>query len=900
MKTLSRISLSFLIMSSLAACGSGGGGSSKSTPPPVVPPVVEKPKPTTYPIKVTVSGLKGAITLGNGADVLTISANGNAAFSKSIEELSAYDVNITRQPTDQICSLKNGKKIMVANAPVVEVACSDGLATSLLISKPKDYSLKDLRVVSNYQSLGGASDAALLLSSTLKVYPNSFVALKSLIGDQILYLAYVTGTAGPLSVNSDSTALALLMLEPAVVDALNSHGKTASDLFAALYDTNKKPLPEIQKLSDEILKKANGGNALFDSSGTDFNPQLDQALALALVKISAMNILTVVDATQLSAGGTDIGLKERADKTGVDVTVKNRLPRTVSVGWNDDLKNATLLAQNETLVLGRAMDLTQKYNLAVGVSGPGVKDTAPTNISAFTSAIVRSVEVDYFAPGLLSLLGAGAANGQTVMNCLSAKTQANLDAAIIEGFAPIQDLLQTKNYFKAYGLAANLLRSKFITNNNLDEILACNNLGLSGLTTDEKANAKIQLGALISGWSKLRSNTNLSVDLFANSQQSYFVNALQATSAYSIWQKSNAFELNVNVPAQVTDETEYEFSASCADGVVCSEFAWDFGAGPILRGPSVKYTFSKIGDQVIKVTATGSSGFKVTKDIQLTVSRSGSQVNLQSKTTNTPLGSTAVDMGSVSVGTALSYTFTITNSGRKDLQVTEISSSDPGFEIIAQPLPASPDSIKAASSKDYTVKFKPGAMKQYSAVITVKTNDQYLPSTTFAMKGEGILAVGEGRYETTDKATGTTTTRDWLHDVTTPVVSDKNNYPQVRLFASQQQLNMWPQLIIKVPNYSGLGRYSLDNDTVNGERLNCHGLLKQSESFADTYCTDSDKKASGSVVVDAVASDSESLRLDYDFEAVNCISGTLPNCVKNTIRVRGSVTVTKSSLKIAP
>lgn len=81
----------------------------------------------TYTIGGTLSGLvsSGLVLLDNGADNLTISANGNFSFATALQAGGTYSVTILTQPSGQTCSVRNGSG-SVAAADVTNIAITCG------------------------------------------------------------------------------------------------------------------------------------------------------------------------------------------------------------------------------------------------------------------------------------------------------------------------------------------------------------------------------------------------------------------------------------------------------------------------------------------------------------------------------------------------------------------------------------------------------------------------------------------------------------------------------------------------------------------------------------------------------------------------------------------------------
>ncbi|MCX7553686.1 FG-GAP repeat protein [Marinicella sp. S1101] len=76
----------------------------------------------SYDIGGTVNGLSGTLVLqNNGGDDLTLTNNGGFTFDMPIDDGSAYSVDVSSQPNDQICNISNGSGT-VSGADVTDVA----------------------------------------------------------------------------------------------------------------------------------------------------------------------------------------------------------------------------------------------------------------------------------------------------------------------------------------------------------------------------------------------------------------------------------------------------------------------------------------------------------------------------------------------------------------------------------------------------------------------------------------------------------------------------------------------------------------------------------------------------------------------------------------------------------
>jgi hypothetical protein len=81
----------------------------------------------SYNLGGTVSGLtaNAVVVLSNGADTLSVSANGSFHFNQKVAYTSDYSVGVATQPTGMTCSVSNGTGTMpAADVTNVQVTCS--------------------------------------------------------------------------------------------------------------------------------------------------------------------------------------------------------------------------------------------------------------------------------------------------------------------------------------------------------------------------------------------------------------------------------------------------------------------------------------------------------------------------------------------------------------------------------------------------------------------------------------------------------------------------------------------------------------------------------------------------------------------------------------------------------
>ena len=115
--------------------------------------------PTTYTVGGTVSGLSGTVGLqNNGADNLTLTANGTFTFNNALATGATYTVTVTTNPTGQTCTVTNGTGTGTANVTNVAVTCT----TNASSTATDDFNRADGALGSNWTAM---SDGAMAISA---------------------------------------------------------------------------------------------------------------------------------------------------------------------------------------------------------------------------------------------------------------------------------------------------------------------------------------------------------------------------------------------------------------------------------------------------------------------------------------------------------------------------------------------------------------------------------------------------------------------------------------------------------------------------------------------------------------------------------------------------------------
>jgi hypothetical protein len=888
----------------LSACGSGGGN--KSTNPGTSSSSSSsggstKPDPITNKINVKVTGLKGELELVNGADVLSITADGNWLFSKAVEVGVSYNVQLTKQPESQICSVKNGRRLMVSGSqPVdVEVACSNGFGISLDITKPRDYSLKNLSVISNYQRIGGADDLPLTLESKIKTSINSFIALKNNESTKAFYLSYVSDESNKsIKLDGVSTALALLIAEPVVTDAIAARGITPKALFELIapLDAQKNPQldTDMRRLAEEITRQADKHVDLF-SVQSSLPPLIEKAIASSLDKINLVPLLTAPGAKEITdslqaESGLSIKLTNlNAEK--VQLSIKNNYKRSVSFQGAGSPSKPLIIPSLGATTIEQSIEAGKFYNLSYTVTAPGKLGTIDVLDAGYKAAVVRTAQNDYFIPNLVYFSGGNTLAPEAALDCFDEVMQKDLAATADDLWPNIQSLLEQDAYYRAFYSLADRYRTFLSNTDQIKKLVSCSSIGLSGLTDAEKIIATSHLSSLFSGLSKIREPKSVSDDLFRSDKQSDLIAAIIKLSGKNTIVFSNAFKLDVNVPNSIDDETEAEFSARCLDGAnkpVACNVSWTI-EDVVLAGQAIKYSFKKAQNQFISVVAVGPDGASLTNSIPVVVQRKSAGISISKKDSSKILSSgDLIEFDRVFSGTKLPQTLVVTNSGNAPLIISQILIE--GSEFSGS---ISEATIGIGESKSFDIIFSPTEVKNYVASLTITSNDKSLSSLKLSLSGTGTAPVSIGKYQVVDN--GIAKDESVASTNETPISGDEN-FSQVRLFGSTS--SVFPQISLRVVNFKGPGSYSLADIDTDGDGFpeeNCLALYAAAKDFTQQYCTNATTPAGRLVVTE---SDALNYQLDYDFWAVSCLvpTGGLV-CEQKTIQLRGTTKVAKAVLQ---
>lgn len=858
-----------------SACG--GGKNSPATGKGEIPPDTS----TGFKLGGTVTGLTGNIVLANGKDTLTLSANSSFQFPTRLSEGALYDVKIVALPANQLCELRNSKNYAYRDHMDIVVECANLVEKAVQLSLPSTLKLNELRLLSNYQAKGGLGEDPLDgLSSKLVVYNNSFISLRN-ANNKTLFLSYVDNLAADkIELNGKTTAIALMLLEPTIISAIQDRGLKMSDAALSLANqVNEHGANEngkIDVLADEI-------EALVESKGDLTAPSASLIAALGDVLNSAINILVKTSALtglpQASAS-EDLGVnfvfnKSGALSTKIALTATNQRARYLSLSSTrftavTPLLLAPFIAQNIALNSSPA----GQDSFTVAIVGPGMKgDISEAKANDVLAAAIASGLHQFFLPSISVMLGLKNPSEFSLSECLSETSMAALGkkAATETGFK--SDLLDDK-YYKLFSNIAAAARSQFLiqventTKTPIKEVFDCEKFGSGVVISSKKAIAIDNAGGIINVVNAMFSPANIQLlpNLFAGEKVSYLAEAIRSNPAEKQWNLSTSLQLDISTKSnRVAVGANVDFAAVCKDPsnkqlVNCS-VTWDFGNATSAASNTASSIYTATGQYIVTATAVTDLGVKQTQSIALDVLPILPNILIQYAEATLVEAGLAARFGHVDVAASKTLPFTLTNNGFAPLNIYSITSSDASFKIDA----GASSQLAVGASAIFTIKFEPTAAEMRSGIISVATDDPDQPIFTFKVEGSSVghWSMKKGSSETSFTAVRLTFIEG---------DSDGQKGLQIRLFGSVDK--DYPQIRLALKDYDKASpdkTYSLDD--IAGSSEVCFAFFAEGGLLNKQYCTAKSVTDSSSVknlaTISPIAILSLTKKMVFDFDAVS-------------------------------
>lgn len=882
----------------LCGCGNKHGGNSTSSN-------TDTNSPTTgYSLSGRAYGLTGNLVLVNGEDTSTISSDNLIAdkdgnlfapihFIKPMSKGTLYDVKIVALPKDQLCELRASKNYIYRDRQDLVVECATLSNAQVQVTTPANYQLGDLRLLSNFQGLGGQGETPLTDSTaTIALFKNSVLSLRN-SKNEILFLSYVTDPSQPIRINSQTTAAALMLLEPTIVSAMHDRGSSVGVLA--------NDLATIVNTDGDLDKLASSIQTLIDTGGNLTNPQ--QALSAPLAKVLSnaatiltsialpdqstvvaasstvkQNKLTVVNPAVASGVAFDFSKEAGADGS-LTLTATNNFQRFVSL--SSSRFSSTLISPLGNKGFDLPTGLGSQKSIDITIIGPGMQGVITTgNTQQLLEATEASGINQYFFPSLSELLGVKDSSQFNVGDCLSTTSITNLQNN--SSSLPLAaDNLNQKKYYRLFSDIAFKARGLFSTPSNgnpspyLEEMFSCAKFGYGVLISTKKAIAIENTGGILQALNAVFNPATLEadVDLFNNQEITLLSSAINNSFVEKNWTLSNVLQLDITADKnRIAEGDTISLSASCSNPITKSvtecTVNWDFGNDKNGTGSSANTTYPKAGSYKISATAMNSDGAQQTQTLTIDVLPNTPNIEVSSILGKVASGTQAYDFGTIAIGNTASAIFTIANTGFIDLSIANITSANNNFVISATPSPT----LGANKSTNFTVTFKPSTASSFESTITIASNDPDQNNFSFNVIGKAESRLGRWTVQDGNLLQSFAAARvSNVYDSTT-------NSLQIRLFAAANA--DYPQIRILLKNYDinantqGNGTYSLDD--VGGET--CLGFFGKDGSELNQYCTateglsDSNKVTGTATISPTTVSRMKKASFEFNARKRNCAS----------------------------
>jgi hypothetical protein len=626
-----------------ASCDSGRkgskGGNQSSTP-------IDAGK--KFKIGGSVLGLNGNIAIANGDDTVTVAADGGFIFAKPVNEGELYNVKIIALPQNQLCELRNSKNYAYRDHYDIGIECANLLERNIRISLPSTIKLNELRLMSNYQAKGGQGEEQLSdLVTKMMVFDNSVVSLRN-AENKVLFLTYLSNLAAEeFELSSKTTAIALMLLEPTVVSALQDRGlvtgQFVDQLVSAVNSNGDIDLlaTEIQNL---IAKKGS-----LSLPTTELNASLGRVLDSAIRIIVKDSVLSTKHQTNIASNSTTaqrkLSVVSSSDALGVVFSFVKTTDGTGTLNFSTTNKNAryvSLLSEKfSPLSLPPYGDKKFEVKSALGsqgsfsvvIVGPGTLGTlsSEANMKSALAATITSGVSQYFVPSLNVLLGLKSPAGFRVADCLAEETITALDSKSAAQPNALKALGDDKYYQLLTTVSFNA-RNQFVTGTNnknqspIEELFSCEKFGVGVLIANKKAIAIENTAGILTALNGAFNPVNIpqSLNLFAPLNVSFLTEAIRNSYAERTWVLSSVLQFDVNASrTQILAGDTVQFTSSCKDpsngNLIACDVTWNFGDGDTITGNLVSHKYLKTGSYTVTATAKDIDGAQQTQTINIDV-----------------------------------------------------------------------------------------------------------------------------------------------------------------------------------------------------------------------------------------------------------------------------------------
>lgn len=546
------------------ACG-GGGSTDESNDP--ISPLVEEER---FQLGGIVKGLSGSVTIVNGDDELVLTEDGNFTFATKLTKGTIYSVRIIEQPENQLCEVVNGTSFIVLDTNNIIVECVSIVPVNVTIDVPDGFNLLDLRLNSNYEGLGDDSEPGLVVGGpqVLTVSNNSFISLlDNTAGNSenpanIIYLSFIDDvTRGDFVIDSSTTAISLVLLEPTIAAAIQDRELSVSSILDSLI-LKLNPAGELDNLSSQIKSLADSGKTLNVSDLSNDLSGLQMVIDLAadyLVTLPLTVPEPLAGASRSELAGVSFDFDQ--NESGLEITAYNHRSRAVivdSAGFTaTELKPYDIVSFS---IVDEVIDAQTMLNLSI--VGPGINGlVSDTNNSNFYEASATTNLYRYISPSIKSVLGLTNAYALDLTSCLDeflvdepgkGTTLTNQLLGAMSPDQEAQDELVNGEYYRGFtamfnrGMASLLATIDTSKQHEDIPIISCDQYTVGTITDTRKTAAINNISALLT---LINDVYNSDLDLsgtFDRTNISYLVDTLVSSSPEVNWSLGRQWSVTGN------------------------------------------------------------------------------------------------------------------------------------------------------------------------------------------------------------------------------------------------------------------------------------------------------------------------------------------------------------------
>ncbi|MGH1471303.1 MAG: PKD domain-containing protein [Cellvibrionaceae bacterium] len=902
MRLLQLIFFSFLI----SGCGGSGGTSKDASFTDTSPQPDENPN---YTLGGKASGLNGSVVISNGNETITVSKDGNFSFSSNFKKSDSYDLNIDTLPENQLCKIKNSSNTIAADTFDVEIECVSLKEIVVDLSDPALDSL-DLKVKSNFDGKGGIGEELITGKSiTLATYSNSFLSVVD-SNDNLLYISFVNDLSqSSYPLNSHSTAIALMFLEPSIVLSVLDRKFSDEDVKEFIdYVNASSEAKELAATIDRLIESEGYLNLKNLALKRQIIANLNNMLLLAVQYLEAIALPDLYIPGKGVELLTGIGFRKiQENKSSLKFEAENFRYRAVNLLSKEKAQKSIpsqLLTKNKKIEFEISKPIISS-GYETSIVGPGNKGNLQIgNENIYIEASVKTALEQYIIRSLGLMIGMVESDDFSLTECFQ-KEESILVDYIVKYHTNKISLLDL-NYQKSFREIFNAIKNDFIistpnTNETITKasdifgkLFSCKKFSIGPYSSNalKKLIGFDNISIISQLTSDIYKPDDESLDLIKRSNLHYLGASIIESSIDATWMLNNDFSFSINTSSDKNIAGRpVSLFGNCRDTTTLEDIQcnidWSFGDGTIGEGGAVSHIYSSPGEYSVESTATSQSGAINSQTYLINIL--SPEPNLRAMTNqglNIANSGTAIEFGEVRFGQTSKKYFTVLNEGSSNLFIDNVYFKKDGIlqtdfdfsESIVLPI-----SLIAKDQKEISVTFSPipNNNQYYSSAINIESNDVETPIFTSYIRGTGISELTQSKKE--NGLLSKSNRRIYANRTDSVIYKSSENSLQFKIYLHETK--KYPQLIISLNNYDPSSNPEKNGDyDLSGANNFCSAWLVNSIKSEDQYCTNSqhnDGNFGGTVNISDIGIDYKLVAFELD--TVQLSTSCISNCDSITL-----------------